>query len=112
MEHILTLGFLATTVGATWRLATPIIFASIGEVVSERAGVLNIGLEGIMLIGAFAGFWTMYETGYLPLAFLAATLSGVAADLVCGVVTDAAGPLGLIDPGAVVALRHRVAAVA
>ncbi|MGN6470821.1 MAG: ABC transporter permease [Rhizobiaceae bacterium] len=82
MEHILTLGFLATTVGATWRLATPIIFASIGEVVSERAGVLNIGLEGIMLIGAFAGFWTMYETGYLPLAFLAATLSGVAAGLV------------------------------
>jgi simple sugar transport system permease protein len=82
MDHILTLGFLATTLGATWRLATPIIFASIGEVISERAGVLNIGLEGIMLIGAFTGFATVYGTGSLPLGFLAGVLAGVAAGLV------------------------------
>ncbi|TPM07056.1 ABC transporter permease [Mesorhizobium sp. B2-3-11] len=81
MDHILTLSFLATTLGATWRLATPIIFASVGEVISERAGVLNIGLEGTMLLGAFTGFATVYATGNLPLGFLAAGAAGALAGL-------------------------------
>lgn len=82
MYDIVTLGFIATTLGAAWRLATPLIFASIGEVFSERAGVLNIGLEGVMIVGAFVGFATVYAYGSLPLGFAAAMLAGIAVGLV------------------------------
>lgn len=77
MEDVATLSFLATTLGATWRLATPLIFASIGEIFSERAGVLNIGLEGVMLVGAFAGFAVAFTTGSIPLGLLAAIGGGI-----------------------------------
>ncbi|MEO9613318.1 MAG: ABC transporter permease [Nitratireductor sp.] len=80
MEDVATLGFIATTIGATWRLATPLIFAAIGEVFSERAGVLNIGLEGVMLVGAFVGFATMFTYGSLPLGLA----SAIAACMVVG----------------------------
>ncbi|MCC0038777.1 MAG: ABC transporter permease [Brucellaceae bacterium] len=87
MDDIVSLGFLATTLGATWRLATPLIFASIGEVFSERAGVLNIGLEGVMIVGAFAGFAAVVSTGSLPLGFAAAMLAGMAVGLVFALFT-------------------------
>ena len=87
MEDIALFGFLATTIGATWRLATPIIFASIGEVISERAGVLNIGLEGVMLIGAFTGFATVSSTGDLALGFLAAISAGAISGLLFALFT-------------------------
>ncbi|MCS7247410.1 MAG: ABC transporter permease [Anaerolineales bacterium] len=82
MELLPALLFLQSTLAATWRMATPILYAAIGEVFSERAGVLNIGLEGIMLIGAFAAYSTAFETGNLVLGLIAAVLSG----LVCGLV--------------------------
>ncbi len=44
-------------------LGTPLLFAALGELVSERAGVLNIGVEGLMLTGAFAGFLVCWSTG-------------------------------------------------
>ena len=82
MDDMISLTFLATLVGAAWRLATPLIFASIGEVFSERAGVLNIGLEGTMLVGAFSGFAAGAATGNIPLGLLA----GVAAGMLFGLV--------------------------
>ncbi len=45
------------------RLATPILFAALGETITEKAGVLNIGIEGTMLIGAWAGFIAAFHTG-------------------------------------------------
>ena len=45
------------------RLSTPILFAALGESIAERSGVLNLGIEGMMLIGAFAGFMGTYLTG-------------------------------------------------
>jgi len=54
MELVPAILFLQSILAATWRMATPILYAAVGEVFSERAGVLNIGLEGIMLIGAIA----------------------------------------------------------
>jgi simple sugar transport system permease protein len=81
MEDVATLGFIATTIGATWRLATPLIFAAIGEVFSERAGVLNIGLEGVMLVGAFVGFATMFTYGSLPLGLASAIAAGMVVGL-------------------------------
>lgn len=62
--------------------ATPILIAALGELVVEKSGVLNLGLEGMMLTGAVAGFVAAVLTGSLPLAFLAAALAGVAISLV------------------------------
>ncbi|MCE2525886.1 MAG: ABC transporter permease, partial [Acidimicrobiia bacterium] len=45
------------------RLATPLIFASLGETIAQRAGVLNIGLEGFMIIGALTSLYVTVESG-------------------------------------------------
>ena len=87
MDDMISLTFLAALVGAAWRLATPLIFASIGEVFSERAGVLNIGLEGTMLVGAFCGFAAAAATGNIPLGLLAGVAGGMLFGLVFAVFT-------------------------
>ncbi|MGQ9666085.1 MAG: ABC transporter permease [Anaerolineae bacterium] len=69
--------FIQTILSATWRLATPIIYASIGEVFTERSGVLNIGLEGFMLLGAFFGFAATFFTGNPAVGALAALVCGI-----------------------------------
>lgn len=69
--------FIQTILSATWRLATPIIYASIGEVFTERSGVLNIGLEGFMLLGAFFGFAATFFTNNLALGILTALVCGI-----------------------------------
>ncbi|RME84113.1 MAG: ABC transporter permease [Caldilineae bacterium] len=67
---------------ATWRMATPLIYAAVGEVITERAGVLNIGLEGTMLLGAFTAFAAVYATDNLWVGLLATLLVGVVVGLV------------------------------
>lgn len=57
-------------------LATPLIFAAVGELVSERAGVINIGLEGMMLGGAFFSFLVAWSTGSFWLGVLAGVAAG------------------------------------
>ncbi|WBS02961.1 ABC transporter permease [Pseudoduganella sp. SL102] len=74
------IAFLASTAGA----ATPLVLASSGELVAERSGVLNLGLEGIMLVGAVTGFMATVSTGSLPLGLLAALLAGMAMSLIFG----------------------------
>jgi len=59
------------------RLATPYLYAAIGETFGQRSGVLNLGVEGIMLMGAFSGFWAVYVSGSLALGVLAALLVGL-----------------------------------
>ena len=59
------------------RLALPIVFAAVGELVSERAGVLNVGLEGTMLTGAFAGALGANATGSPIAGLLCGLLAGV-----------------------------------
>ncbi len=58
------------------RLATPYLFASIGEMFGQRSGVYNLGVEGIMLMGAFAAFYVTLTTGNLWLGLLAAIVVG------------------------------------
>jgi simple sugar transport system permease protein len=58
------------------RLATPYLYASIGETFGQRSGVLNLGVEGQMLMGAFAAFYVALITGNLWLAMLAAVIVG------------------------------------
>src|SRR5262249_18168881 len=66
----------ATLWAAAIRIASPLIFATLGELISERAGVLNLGIEGIMTVGAFAGWFTVYQGGDLWLGVVVAALAG------------------------------------
>lgn len=74
-------GFLASTL----RLAVPLIFASLGEVVTQRSGILNLGLEGMMLVGSFVGFVAANLSGNLWAGVLAGMLSGMLLALVIAV---------------------------
>ena len=66
-------------------VATPLIFAALGELVVERSGVLNLGIEGMMLIGAVTAFGFAFA-GYPPIvAALVAMLAGATAALLFGV---------------------------
>ena len=68
--------------------ATPLVLAGLGELVAEKAGVLNLGVEGMMVVGAFAGFATKVATGSYWLAVLAAILAGVVMAQLFGVLTQ------------------------
>jgi len=68
--------------GATLRYATPLTFASIGGLFSERSGVVNIGLEGMMLMGAFFGFYGADRFDSWPLGLVCAMVAGAALALV------------------------------
>lgn len=57
---------------------TPILLAGLGEIITERSGVMNLGVEGMMLVGAVVGFWTGVHTGSLMLALVAGGLAGAA----------------------------------
>jgi ABC-type uncharacterized transport system permease subunit len=59
------------------RLATPYLYAAIGETFGQRSGVLNLGVEGIMLMGAYSGFFVVFKTGNLWLGLLAAAIVGI-----------------------------------
>lgn len=62
---------------ATLRMSVPLIYVAVGETYSERAGVMNIGLEGLMLIGACIAYTTVYFTGSLLIGFLSAMLASM-----------------------------------
>ncbi|MCP4425747.1 MAG: ABC transporter permease [Chloroflexi bacterium] len=69
------------------RLATPYIYAAIGETFSQRSGVLNLGVEGVMLMGAFFGFYAVFRTGNPWLGLVAALVIGLAMGLIMAVVS-------------------------
>jgi len=74
------------------RLSTPLILGTLGVLLCERAGVLNLGIEGIMVAGAFVGWLAVYLGAPLPLGVLAAALIGAAFGALHGLLTV---PLGL-----------------
>jgi simple sugar transport system permease protein len=69
------------------RLATPYLYAAIGEMFGQLSGVLNLGVEGIMLMGAFAGFYVTYKTGNPWLGLLAAIIVGALMGLAMAVIS-------------------------
>lgn len=77
---------------AAIRIASPLIFATIGELICERAGVLNLGIEGIMVIGAFAGWFAVYLGLPLWAGVGVAFLAGMAFGLLHSILTV---PFGL-----------------
>jgi ABC-type uncharacterized transport system permease subunit len=70
---------------ATLALAAPLLFAALGELISERAGILNINLEAMMLGGAFCGVWAASATASLFAGFVGAALAGVLIAAIHGV---------------------------
>jgi simple sugar transport system permease protein len=77
---------------ATFRIATPLIYGTLGELLCERAGVLNLGIEGIMTLGAMVGWLAVYEGAPLWAGVALAAVTGMIVGLVHGVLTV---PLGL-----------------
>lgn len=71
---------------ATVQSGTPILFATLGEIFSEKSGVLNLGVEGVMILGALVGFVVSRHTGNPLLGFFAAGLVGSLATSLHGVV--------------------------
>lgn len=90
MTETVLITFLVGLAAATLRVATPLMLATIGEVYTERAGILNLGIEGIMFLGAFVGFAVAATAdeaglaGYLWLGLGAAMASGLLMSLLMG----------------------------
>jgi simple sugar transport system permease protein len=68
-------------------IGTVLLFATIGEIFTERSGIMNLGLEGMMLIGAMAAFSVTVATGNGWLGIVVAMLAGGALSLLHGLVT-------------------------
>jgi simple sugar transport system permease protein len=73
---------LILTLFAAIGLGTPLLFGTIGEIITERAGNLNLGVQGMMLVGAVAGFWATFTTESLLLGVIVAMLAGAALSVV------------------------------
>ena len=76
-----------SVLSATLRAGTPLVFASLGELVTEKSGMLNLGVEGMMLTGAVAGFVATVATGDSAAGLLAAMIAGMLLALLFGVIT-------------------------
>ena len=63
-------------------LGTPLVFGSVGEILTERSGILNLGVQGMMLFGAVMGFWATFVSGSLWLGVIAALLAGAGMSLI------------------------------
>ena len=81
MEALLTQAFLSSLLFGAVTAGVPLMFAGLGEQISEKAGVLNIGIEGMMLFGAYTGFVAAYYSGSFWLGFLAGGIGGMAVAL-------------------------------
>ena len=70
------------TIVAAIGLGTPLVFATVGEILTERSGILNLGVQGMMLIGAVMGFWATFQTGSLWLGVIVAMIAGAALSVI------------------------------
>ena len=75
-DSLLTVSFWAMLLASTVRMAMPLVYAGLGEMVAEKSGVLNIGMEGVMLSGGFFAFAGAYFTGSLLLGIICGMLGG------------------------------------
>jgi simple sugar transport system permease protein len=82
MSAVLNVSFMQELMLSMIRMATPILIVALAELYSERAGLVNIGLDGIMAFGSLAGFLTCYITGDPYLGILAGAIGGVLINMV------------------------------
>lgn len=80
-NNIVSLPFLLVVLSAALAAAVPLMLAAVGEIVGEQSGVLNLGLEGILLVGAFVGFVAAYTSDSVIVGFGAAVIAGLIASL-------------------------------
>ena len=90
MDVAILSAFLISLITATLRVATPLVLGTVGEIINERSGVLNLGIEGIMFLSAFVGFAVAAQLdaagvgAYLWLGLAAAIVAGMLAGLLMG----------------------------
>lgn len=87
MSEFFTASVLVTTFAAGVRLAMPFLLAALGETLGQRSGVLNLGVDGVMLIGAFFAYWTVLETDSRLGGILVGLMVGLAMGVLYAVVT-------------------------
>lgn len=91
MSFLLESTFWVSLLAASVRIATPLLLAALGETVAERAGLLNVGVEGMMVLGAFAGFLGGYSSGQPLVGFATGCAAGALTGLTFGVITVVRG---------------------
>ena len=77
--------FLVQILIAAVGMGTPLLFATLGGVISERAGVINLGMEGLMLVGALVAFVVMLNTGSYFYALVAASIASGIVSMIHGI---------------------------
>ncbi len=87
MSEFFTVTVIFATLSTSIRFAVPYLFAALGETVGQRSGVLNLGVDGIMLLGGFGAYYAVLETDSHILGVIAGLAVGLLMGLVYGVVT-------------------------
>lgn len=87
MSEFFTSAILTATIAGGIQLAAPFLIAALGETVGQRSGVINLGVDGIMLLGAFASYYTELHTGSIELAIAAGMGVGALLGLVTAVIS-------------------------
>lgn len=78
----MTIALITSILWVTIRAGTSLLYATLGEILTERAGILNLGVEGIMIVGAVTGFAAAYHTGQVWVGVVAAMLAGAVLALI------------------------------
>ena len=87
MTEFLTVSVLLATVASAIRLATPFLLAALGETLGQRSGVLNLGVEGVMLLGAYGAYYATLRTDSVLLGIVVSMVVGGVMGIAYGVVT-------------------------
>lgn len=87
IENLFSLSVLLGVSYSAIRLATPYLYAALGETIGQRSGVLNLGVDGIMLMGAFMAYYAAYRSGDPWVGVLAALITGALMGLLMAVIS-------------------------
>lgn len=87
MSEFFTVSVLVLTFASGMRFATPYLLAALGETIGQRSGVLNLGVDGVMLLSAFFAYWTVLESGSRVLGIVAGLAVGLLMGVVYAIVT-------------------------
>ena len=92
LQQIFSLSFMTAFLAAAVRLAVPLMYGGIGETIAEKSGILNIGMEGVMLSGAFFSFAGAWYSGNLFVGLLCGMAGGLIVSLLHGLSFHYADP--------------------